>query len=229
MNDTSYRGDAEKILALSKLAEARLKHDLSTLENRYQQPEYLGCGLNFKDYVSPWSKGANNVDSKILLVAQDWSSADRLKAATERELEDIRKYGQLRSLPTNKNIRCLLEEHFKIGFEDCFATNAFVFLKQGSISAKIPASDLRASITDYALPQVEIVKPKLVLCLGAGVFAAIEQILRGSMYHPEKVSWKDSISKPLEFGQSLIVGLLCLMGKRNTPLENLLKCLFRSR
>ena len=201
------RGNADKICALRKLAAVRVKHDLSTLRDHYQQPENIGCGLEFEDYVSPWTKGANNVDSEIFLLAQDWSSTDALKAASEDDLEDLRTHGRLRSLPTNKNICWFLQESFDIPFTDCFATNAFVFLKKGSISARIPACDLTASITDYTLPQIKIVQPKLVLCLGAGVFAAIEQILRRDMYHSKKVHWKDSLDKPLKFGQSIIVAL----------------------
>ena len=34
---------------------------------------------DFRDFVTPYTKGAGQVDSEIMIVLQDWSSADKLE------------------------------------------------------------------------------------------------------------------------------------------------------
>jgi len=202
---TEYKGSQCKVASLRELASFRCAADLSIYQHPYMQPEQLG--FDFKEYVSPWTKAANNVDARVMLIAQDWSSTDRLSNVPEDERAEIRRHGQTPNLPTNRNIQEFLTKNFGLAFDQCFATNAFVFVKCGSMSSKIPSADLRRSVTDYVLPQINIVEPRLVLCLGAAVFSVIESVIRQEMPHAKKISWRDSLDNPLRFNDSLIVGL----------------------
>ncbi len=56
------------------------------------------------DFVSPFTKVACNYDSEIMLIAQDWSSAEKLSAAFSDEISEL---GYTPSLPTNRNLHGL--------------------------------------------------------------------------------------------------------------------------
>lgn len=68
------------------------------------------------------------------------------------------------------------------------------------MSAKIPMSDLAKAATDFALPQISIVKPRLVICLGLATFTAVS--LACSQSVPAKMA--TAIESPFQFEDSLI-------------------------
>ena len=50
--------------------------------------------------------------------------------------------------------------------QSCRITNAFPYLKPGGIVVKITDSIMSWSIKEFLIPQINIIKPKFVLCLG---------------------------------------------------------------
>lgn len=126
------------------------------------------------DYVSPYSKCAHNVDSDIMVMAQDWSSDDELNADI-KDKDEIINLGYKPTLFTNKNLKTLLKEHFNTIFEDTYATNLFPFIKMGGLSSKIPQPDMVRAALDFGIPQIKIIKPKIVICLGFITFNAIRK------------------------------------------------------
>jgi restriction system protein len=130
------------------------------------------------DWVSPWTVSACSLDADLMIVAQDWASTDSLmKRSTREQKEARRRCGQDPDLPTNKRLKELLKEHFGLEFSDTYATNLFVFIKPGGISATIPMEDLKYCAEKFTLPEIEIVRPRMVLCLGARTFNAIQRAL----------------------------------------------------
>ncbi len=157
---------SEKLLLLKKLADKR---------RQQTYPGYLSVsefhdGKHDCDFVSPYSKGACNVSSKLFLLLQDWSSEEELKGPEKPE--QIR-LGRTPSLPTNKNLSRLLSEVYGVTLADTFATNLFPFIKPGRISEKIPMELLVQAAKEYAIPQIEIVAPQIVICFGMPVFQAM--------------------------------------------------------
>jgi uracil-DNA glycosylase len=137
-----------------------------------------GCIGDYNDgvyeceYVSPYTKSAHNIDSDIMVILQDWSSDSRLIGKLD---QDAMKYGYTPSLPTNKNLIRLLNAYFGLGLNDIYATNLFPFIKYGALSATIPRNDLIRAAQEFALPQIKIVCPKLVVCIGGATFNAIRR------------------------------------------------------
>jgi uracil-DNA glycosylase len=125
------------------------------------------------DYVSPYTKSAHNVDSNIMIILQDWSSDEEM--SDPRDQEAMKKYGYTPSLGTNKNLIRLLNAHFGVGLNDIYATNLFPFIKPGALNAPIHRKDLVRAAQEFALPQVKIVCPKLVVCIGQNTFNAIRR------------------------------------------------------
>lgn len=101
-------------------------------------------GAHECDFVSPYSKTAHNFDASIFVLLQYWSSHNRLSGPIN---EESRKTGRSPSLPTKKNLVRLLSDHFNTAL-------------------------VRAAC-EFAIPQIEIVNPSLVICLGISTFNAL--------------------------------------------------------
>ena len=122
------------------------------------------------DFVSPYTKTAGNVDADIMVLLQDWSSAKSLQDPLDC---DCVEYGLTRTFPTNRRLTELLQSHFRVGLENVYGTNLFPFIKPGGITNSIPMRDLIRAAQEFALPQVRIVQPRLVICLGLKTFNAL--------------------------------------------------------
>jgi hypothetical protein len=62
---------------------------------------------------------------------------------------------------TNKRLKELLHRYFQLELKDVYVTNVFPFVKLGAISASIAMRDLVRAARAFALPQIEIVGPRL--------------------------------------------------------------------
>ncbi len=150
-----------KLAQLKELARQRRQDSQTGLTKKYKQVgDFHGGVFDKFGHVSPWSNSACNVDSPLMIIAQDWTSEE----TAQQPPEDV-DLGYSPNLPTNKNLQALLREHFGLQFSDVYATNLFVFVKPGNLSARIPMADLRYSAMTYTVPQIQIVKPRTILCL----------------------------------------------------------------
>jgi hypothetical protein len=122
------------------------------------------------DFISPYTKTAGNVDAKVMVVLQDWTSDESLRGPLS---EERAKLGHTPHLPTNRNLSRLLAETFELALRDTYGTKLFPFIKPGGMSAPIRQADLINAARQFALPQIHIVKPKLVICLGFATFNAL--------------------------------------------------------
>ncbi len=101
----------DKKQELLKLAKKR--QQTAPPDGSFPIGKYHG-GIFECDYVSPWTKGAHNVDVDIFLLLQDWGSDEELSAP----LVDLEKhnfeleYGRTPDQRTNKNLAALLDKHF---------------------------------------------------------------------------------------------------------------------
>jgi hypothetical protein len=152
------------------------------------------------DYVSPYTKGASNVDSDIMVILQDWSSDEVLSGPIDPIAIKNSEYGHDPSRPTNINLKRLLNDHFGVRLKDIYATNLFPFIKYGSISSPIPQSDLVRAAIDFALPQIKIVCPKLVVCLGIATFSA----MRRACGYNDWLKLDSAIESPFKVDKSYI-------------------------
>jgi uracil-DNA glycosylase len=150
------------------------------------------------DFVSPYSKTAGNVDAEIMVMLQDWSSHE----AMEKEPfdEETAKLGYTPLLRTNHTLSKLLHETFGITLHDVYGTNLFPFIKQGKMSARIRQADLIKAAREFALPQISIVGPKLVICLGLVTFNALRQSHDLNTRRPLQLA----MNSPFNIGRSMV-------------------------
>lgn len=135
----------------------------------FKQYRRLGDYPGFEcDFVSPYSKGAHNLHADVMLLLQDWSSDEALSRS-----KGPSEHGRDPDLPTNRNLDSLLKAAFGLQTSDTYATNLFPYIKLGGLSSRIPFEDLVYAAKMFALPQVQVVAPKLVVCLGKNTFNAM--------------------------------------------------------
>jgi uracil-DNA glycosylase len=92
----------------------------------------------------------------------------------------------------------LLRSHFGVELADVYATNLFPFIKKGGINSSIPMRDLVRAAKDFALPQMRIVQPKLIVCLGLNTFNAI----RIACGHKPAQRMNEAIASPFTHEES---------------------------
>jgi uracil-DNA glycosylase len=110
------------------------------------------------------------MDASLMILLQDWASDDVLSGPFLLERAQL---GYDSNRNTNKRLIELLREHFGLQFKDVYATNVFPFVKQGPMKTAIPKGVLVRAAREFALPQIEIVQPRLAVCLGKAAFNAI--------------------------------------------------------
>ena len=126
-------------------------------------------GLFECDVVSPTSIVANNLDADVMLMGQDWDAEEGCRRPPNYDVA----LGYDPEWPTNKNVDSLLEVGLKLSRKDVYWTNLFPFIKGGDASAPIPVRELRNAATDFGIPQIEIVRPRVVVCFGLATYNAI--------------------------------------------------------
>ncbi len=126
------------------------------------------------DHVSPWTIAASNVDADVMIIGQDWSSAENLSACFDAKLKNL---GFDSKFPTNRNIDALLWRHFSSRRSECYFTNLFPYIKSGGAGATIPMKDLTYCAKVFTLPEIAIVDPRLVVCLGLRTFRGLASAL----------------------------------------------------
>jgi uracil-DNA glycosylase len=129
------------------------------------------------DFVSPVTKSACNVDARIFIMLQDWTSTEDMEAPFDLTSEEHRLGYKLNS-KTFAILKRRLSDHF-LGttLADTYATNLFPFIKRGKPNASISSRALVDAAKQYALPQINIVQPILVIALGIYSFWALAKAL----------------------------------------------------
>jgi len=158
--------------------------------------DYHG-GVYECDFVSPYTRSAGNVDAELMILLQDWSCDEVLG---DQILPERLSLGHDPSRATNKRLKGLLQRHFGLELKDVYATNVFPLIKLGAISASIPMRDLVRAAREFALPQIEIVGPRLAVCLGKAAFDAVALASSRS----RTGSLAEAIESPFEIGRTQV-------------------------
>lgn len=135
--------------------------------------EYHDGKYDQTDHVSPWSRSADNVDADCLIFLQDWSSDEILRGPWHQPTAD---FGHAPERRTNKQLIHYVDEFLATEISSHYVTNVFPFIKTGSISAGLKRNAVDYAAKKFAAPQVEIIRPKLVICAGNEAFNALRRL-----------------------------------------------------
>jgi restriction system protein len=147
------------------------------------------------DWVSPYSLAfeANppNLEAQVMVMAQDWTSHESLvKYSTMADLQKAHpNLWYTPTLATNQRLSRFLKYLEQDDPSKMFFTNLFPYIKSGGLSAGIPAGLMREMAEKYAKEQINIIRPKLVICLGLATYNA----LRSAYGFDERDSMKDAM------------------------------------
>ena len=90
----------------------------------------------------------------------------------------------------------LLRDTFGLTLPEVYGTNLFPFVKPGGMSEHIAQKDLESAARQFGLPQIHIVNPALVVCLGLETFNALRRACDLSDVRPLDLA----IRKPFNIG-----------------------------
>lgn len=150
-----------------------------SLINIYSDNEFC------KNIPSIWTDWLNRLDSKIMIIGQDWGPFIDMKKLYELYQKN----------PTKNNWKCLIEQeksntkklleyyikessNGKYSLDDIFITNAIMCARKGTnyrgdnINLKVSTNNCGK----YLLQQIDIVKPKVILTLGYYPLLALSEI-----------------------------------------------------
>ena len=144
----------------------------------------------YKDYEfsisipSIWTDRFNRLDSKIMIIGQDWGPYSDMKRFSNLLYNDKSNWKEIIELEKS-NTKKLLDNYIKessngqYSLDDIFITNAIMCARQGN-SYRGNNIDLKKSTincSEYLLKQIEIVKPKVILTLGYYPLMSLSKIL----------------------------------------------------
>jgi len=157
---------------------AKRKQDVS-FPDGLLNPSKINPEYDSEISLNPYDKWQNNLDSKILIIAQDWSDERYFLNNKGKDQDDN---------PTNKN----LIELIKIGTgvkisppshgnnnSVFFFTNTVIGIKPTEakgMSSPLKSSWVNYSIEHYLKPLIEIIEPKYIVTLGKTAYKAIASI-----------------------------------------------------
>ena len=145
---------------------------ISSVYEGFLTLEHFGLGDEDGGHLSPYTKASANVDSDIIFVLQDWASEEFIKKGLSEETLNL---GYDPNVKTNKNLKNLLRSHFGKDLNDIYTTNLFPFIKKGSMNSRIPHKFMRRAASDFLIPTIKVINPKLVVCFGLSTFNAVRQ------------------------------------------------------
>lgn len=79
----------------------------------------------------------------------------------------IQETGRNPHLRTNTRLDFVLEKVFGKRIGDVYITNAFPYVKPGSMSSKISMSTIKTTVIQFTIPELELANPKKILPIAA--------------------------------------------------------------
>jgi hypothetical protein len=149
------------------------------------------------NYVSPYTIGAHNVDSQLMILLQDWASSDVLNGPILHSRYEI---GHDPARSTNIRLKKLLSTHFECDLTETYATNVFPFVKRGGMSATVELATLKRAAKEFTVPQIKIVAPRFAVCLGKAAFDAVASVVD----QPSSKNMEDAVSSPFMLGSTKV-------------------------
>lgn len=153
---------------------------------------------NFSSNIpSIWTDWFNRLDSKIMIIGQDWGPYNDMKKLNSQLKDNKSNWNEL--IESEKsNTKKLLENYIKessnnkFTLNDIFITNAIMCARQGDNyrgnNINLKKSTLNCS--DFLLKQIEIVKPKVIITLGYYPLLSLSNLMKFNIEKTLKMTIK---------------------------------------
>jgi DNA polymerase len=136
-----------------------------------ENPSRCAGGKYDSGEIGVWSGWQGGLDALVMIVGQDWGAVRNFQlqhgvdiaSATIKMLCELLALAGLKAeLPSGQTQR-----------GDLFSTNAVLCLKHGGDQAKVRPEWIRNCSNHFLRPQIEIIQPKLIVCLGQVAYEAV--------------------------------------------------------
>ena len=136
-------------------------------------PSQCEQGHHDSNHIGPWSQWQGNLDAEIVVVGQDWGDTDYFIKNHGVDAKDNSTNNMLRDLLFSIGIDISLP-HERQESSRVFLTNAILCLKTtGGMQGKVESDWFSNCGGEFLRPLIEIVKPKVVICLGERAWRSV--------------------------------------------------------
>ncbi len=143
-----------------------------------ENPSRFCDGKFDSDHLGPWTLWQGNIQSKLLVVGQDWGDTAYFERNRGRDLASNPTNKVLRDLLSIAGIRAELPSATDSGAGEVFLTNAILCLKEGGLQAKVDPSWFVNCGDAFLRPTIELINPRVVVTLGQHAYKTICQVFR---------------------------------------------------
>ena len=135
-------------------------------------PSRSAAGVYDGDEIGPWTRWEGDLDATVMVVGQDWGDEEGFKRQKGLDSSNSSTNRTLRELLASVGVRVdpPTGQTQRVG---AFFTNAILCLKQGGAQAAVRAEWFAKCGQHFLRPQIELVHPKVVVCLGEQAYRAV--------------------------------------------------------
>lgn len=158
---------------------------------------YFKDGNFCKNIPSIWTDWYNRLDSKIMIIGQDWgpySDMKKINNLLNENKDNWKEIIELEKSHTKKmlNYYIVTSSDKKCTLDDIYVTNAIMCARQGENyrGNNIDLNKSTINCSEFLLKQIEIVKPKVILTLGYYPLKSLSTIFKFNIENTLKNSIK---------------------------------------
>ncbi len=173
--------------------------DCTNIKNNHQDFSLINIFKNnfYKDIPSIWTDWFNRIDSKIMIIGQDWGPYKEMQELRNTYIKDktLKNWNKIidseKSLTkkmlykflieSSKNTNLTIDEEF---INHIYITNAIMCARQGLNyrSNNIKLQKCTLNCQKFLKSQIDIIKPKIILTLGYYPLLALSNIYNFPIY-----------------------------------------------
>src|SRR5205823_3503763 len=121
--------------------------------------------------IGVWSRWQGDLNARVMVVGRDWGDLGSFEHQEGLEI-DAPTNRKLCELLSEAGLHAQLPSYGSTRQGGLFFTNAVLCLKQGNIQDSPPPEDFK-NCSKFLRRQIEIIQPKLVVCLGQIAYQAV--------------------------------------------------------
>ncbi len=164
-------------------------------------PSECASGAFDSDEIGPWTRWHGNLNAELMVVGQDWGDVGWFKREEGRPTNTSTTNTTLIELIGSAGFNIGLPRNTS-GKGTLFFTNAVLCMKQGGASDPVRDKWFRNCGTRFLRPLIELVQPKVVVCLGGKAYDAV---LRAFDKKPRKLREATESTEPDQLPGSVSV------------------------
>lgn len=143
------------------------------------------------DEIGPWTRWLGDLNARVMVVGQDWGDQRAFEKQQGRNGSYSATNDMLRELLASIGVD-VPEQDAAFGPTDVFLTNAVLCFKDQGCQGPVRPEWFRDCGRAFLKPQIELVNPRAVVCLGQQAYSAVMSAY--GLVQPK--SWRSAVEGP---------------------------------